>query len=144
MRFPLIGCRRFAHHERGRVDERRATFFALHARRRDAHARGHAYSARRQPGGCNWLFGERWQTDALLLLEAGATVAVCHRQTRDLALYTRSAELIVVAAGHPKLLTAEMVKPDAVVIDVGIHRTADGKLCGDVDFDAVRKVAGFI
>src|SRR5260364_285553 len=81
---------------------------------------------------------------ALLLLEAGATVAVCQRQTGDLALYTRSAELLVVAAGHPKLLTAEMVKPDAVVIDVGIHRTADGKLCGDVDFDAVRKVAGFI
>ncbi len=81
---------------------------------------------------------------AFVLLEAGATVTLCHRQTRDLALYTRSADLIVAAAGHPKLLTADMVKTGAAVIDVGINRTAEGALCGDVDFDAVKEIAGFI
>ncbi|MCX7897416.1 MAG: bifunctional methylenetetrahydrofolate dehydrogenase/methenyltetrahydrofolate cyclohydrolase FolD [Rhodocyclaceae bacterium] len=81
---------------------------------------------------------------ALLLLQQDCTVTVCHSRTRDLAAHTRRADVLVAAVGKPKMITAEMVKPGAIVIDVGINRLADGKLCGDVDFDAVKEVAGWI
>ncbi|PMS33927.1 methenyltetrahydrofolate cyclohydrolase /5,10-methylenetetrahydrofolate dehydrogenase (NADP+) [Trinickia symbiotica] len=81
---------------------------------------------------------------ALLLLEAGATVTICHSKTRDLAAHTRAADVIVAATGRRNIVTADMVKPGAVVIDVGMNRDEAGKLCGDVDFAAVRDVAGFI
>ena len=81
---------------------------------------------------------------ALMLLAQGATVTVCHSRTRDLAAHTRRADIIVAAVGRIGLVTADMVKPGAIVIDVGMNRGADGKLCGDVDFAAVREVAGAI
>jgi methylenetetrahydrofolate dehydrogenase (NADP+) / methenyltetrahydrofolate cyclohydrolase len=86
---------------------------------------------------------------ALLLLQAHATVTVCHSATPDLAHHTRQADIVVAAVGRRKLLTADMVKPGAVVFDVGMNRVPEGephagRLCGDVDFDAVRKVAGWI
>ncbi len=86
---------------------------------------------------------------ALLLLQADATVTVCHSATPDLAHHTRDADVVVVAVGRRNTLTASMVKPGAVVIDVGMNRIPDGqpdagKLCGDVDFKAVREVAGWI
>ncbi|HEX2831123.1 MAG TPA: bifunctional methylenetetrahydrofolate dehydrogenase/methenyltetrahydrofolate cyclohydrolase [Burkholderiales bacterium] len=81
---------------------------------------------------------------ALLLINAGATVTVCNSKTPDLASYTRNADILVVAAGRAKLVTADMVKPGAVVIDVGINRNAEGKLVGDVDFEGVKEVAGAI
>jgi methylenetetrahydrofolate dehydrogenase (NADP+)/methenyltetrahydrofolate cyclohydrolase len=80
---------------------------------------------------------------ALLLLQRDATVTVTHLLTRDLAAATRQADVLVVAAGHPGLITADLVKPGAVVIDIGITRTPEG-LRGDVDFDAVREVASLI
>lgn len=81
---------------------------------------------------------------AMLLMAAGCTVTVCHSQTRDLAFHTRRADILVAAVGRPKMITGDMIKPGAVVIDVGINRTEDGKLCGDVDFDSAREVAGAI
>ncbi len=81
---------------------------------------------------------------AMLLLQAGATVTICHSQTKDLAFHTKRADVLVAAVGRPKFVTADMVKPGAVVIDVGINRLDDGKLCGDVDFDGVKEVAGAI
>ena len=81
---------------------------------------------------------------ALLLLQAHATVTVCHSATPDLGLHTRQADVVVAAVGRRNTVTAEMVKPGAVVIDVGINRNEDGKLCGDVDFAAVSQVAGWI
>ncbi len=81
---------------------------------------------------------------ALLLLQANATVTVCHSATPDLALHTRQADVVVAAVGRRNTLTADMVKPGAVVIDVGMNRNDEGKLCGDVDFAAVREVAGWI
>jgi methylenetetrahydrofolate dehydrogenase (NADP+)/methenyltetrahydrofolate cyclohydrolase len=81
---------------------------------------------------------------ALMLLAAGATVTVCHSRTRDLASHTLRADVLVAAVGRPGLVTADMVKPGAIVIDVGMNRGADGKLCGDVDFAGVREVAGAI
>ena len=81
---------------------------------------------------------------ALLLQAAGATVTICNSKTRDLAWYTRHADVLVVATGRPKMITADMIKPGAVVIDVGINRLEDGSLCGDVDFDSARTVAGAI
>ncbi len=80
---------------------------------------------------------------ALMLLNRNATVTVCHSKTRDLKHYTRNADILVVAAGKPKLITAAMVKDGAVVIDVGINRLGD-KLVGDVDFESVRMKAGYI
>jgi methylenetetrahydrofolate dehydrogenase (NADP+)/methenyltetrahydrofolate cyclohydrolase len=81
---------------------------------------------------------------ALMLMQKGtganATVTVCHSQTRDLAAITRTADILVAAIGVPRFVTAEMVRPGAVVIDVGINRV-DGRLCGDVDFEPVREVA---
>lgn len=81
---------------------------------------------------------------ALMLLAANATVSVCHSGTASLAAFTRQADVIVAAAGQRKVLTAGMVKPGAVVIDVGMNRDENGKLCGDVDFEGVRQVAGWI
>jgi methylenetetrahydrofolate dehydrogenase (NADP+) / methenyltetrahydrofolate cyclohydrolase len=79
---------------------------------------------------------------ALLLLQANATVTVCHSGTTDIAAHTRSADVVVVATGRRDTLTAGMVKPGAVIIDVGINRDEHGKLCGDVDFAAVREALG--
>ena len=81
---------------------------------------------------------------ALLLLQAHATVTVCHSATPDLALHTRQADVVVVAVGRRNTLTAGMVKPGAIVIDVGMNRNEQGKLCGDVDFAGVNEVAGWI
>jgi len=81
---------------------------------------------------------------ALLLLQAHATVTVCHSATDDLASHTRQADVVVAAVGRRNTLTAEMVKPGAIVIDVGINRDEAGKLCGDVDFARVSQVAGWI
>lgn len=81
---------------------------------------------------------------AMLLIHAGATVTVCHSRTRDLAAHTRRADVVVAAVGKPRFLTGDMVKPGAVVIDVGINRLPDGKLCGDVDFASVAEVASQI
>ena len=81
---------------------------------------------------------------ALLLQAAGATVTICNSKTRDLALHTQQADVLVVATGRPKMITGDMIKPGATVIDVGINRQADGKLCGDVDFESAVKVAAAI
>ncbi len=81
---------------------------------------------------------------ALLLLQANATVTVCHSATFDIGHHTRQADVIVAAVGKRNVLTADMVKPGAVVIDVGMNRDEQGKLCGDVDFAGVKDVAGFI
>jgi methylenetetrahydrofolate dehydrogenase (NADP+)/methenyltetrahydrofolate cyclohydrolase len=81
---------------------------------------------------------------AMLLLQAGATVTICNSKTKDLTAHTKEADILVVATGRPKMVTASMVKPGAVVIDVGINRLPDGKLCGDVDFESVKEVAGAI
>jgi methylenetetrahydrofolate dehydrogenase (NADP+)/methenyltetrahydrofolate cyclohydrolase len=85
---------------------------------------------------------------ALMLLAAGATVTVCHSRTRDLAAHTRRADIVVAAVGRPRMITGDMIKPGAIVIDVGINRIEDGpeagKLCGDVDFASASEVAGAI
>lgn len=81
---------------------------------------------------------------AMLLQAAGATVTICNSKTRDLAWHTRHADIVVVATGKPGMVTGDMIKPGAIVIDVGINRTADGKLCGDVDYASVSQVAGAI
>ncbi len=81
---------------------------------------------------------------AMMLLAANATVTVCHSGTADLAAMTRQADIVVAAVGKRNVLTADMVKPGAVVIDVGMNRNDEGKLCGDVDFDGVKQVAGWI
>ena len=81
---------------------------------------------------------------AMLLLEKNGTVTVCHSRTQNIVEICRSADIIVVAVGRAGFLTADMVKPGAVVIDVGINRGDDGKLCGDVAFDEVEKVASYI
>lgn len=80
-----------------------------------------------------------------LLLDRNATVTICHSRTKDLAAVTREAEILVVAIGRPKFLTKDMVAPGAVVIDVGVNRDPEtGKLCGDVDYDAVEPIASVI
>ena len=85
---------------------------------------------------------------AMLLMHAGATVTVCHSQTRDLKAHCLRADILVAAIGKAKMITGDMIKPGAVVIDVGINRISEGpdagKLCGDVDFAAAKEVAGFI
>ena len=81
---------------------------------------------------------------ALLLLAANATVTICHSATPDLAVFTRQADVVVVAVGRRHTLTADMVKPGAIVIDVGMNRNDEGKLCGDVDYAGVCEVAGWI
>ena len=81
---------------------------------------------------------------AMLMLRENATVTVCHSRTVGLADITRTADILVAAVGRPGFVTADMVRDGAVVIDVGINRTADGKLCGDVDFAAVSEKASYI
>jgi methylenetetrahydrofolate dehydrogenase (NADP+)/methenyltetrahydrofolate cyclohydrolase len=81
---------------------------------------------------------------AMLLLQAGATVTICNSKTKDLSAHTKEADVLVVATGKPKMITGNMVKPGSVIIDVGINRQSDGKLCGDVDFDTAKYVAGWI
>lgn len=81
---------------------------------------------------------------ALLLLNAGATVTICHSKSRDLGAMTRQADILVAAVGKARMIDASMVKPGAVVIDVGINRLADGKLAGDVDFASVSEIASRI
>jgi methylenetetrahydrofolate dehydrogenase (NADP+)/methenyltetrahydrofolate cyclohydrolase len=81
---------------------------------------------------------------AMLLLQASCTVTICHSATRNLAELTRAADIVVAAVGKRNVLTADMVKPGAIVIDVGMNRDEAGRLCGDVDFAAVREVAGYI
>ena len=81
---------------------------------------------------------------ALLLLQANATVTVCHSATPDLGVFTRQADVVVAAVGRRNTLTRDMVKPGAIVIDVGMNRDDAGKLCGDVAFDEVHEVAGWI
>jgi methylenetetrahydrofolate dehydrogenase (NADP+)/methenyltetrahydrofolate cyclohydrolase len=81
---------------------------------------------------------------ALLLLQANATVTICHSGTPDLAYHTRQADIVVAAVGRRNTLTGDMVKPGAIVIDVGINRDENGKLCGDVDFASVADVAAHV
>jgi len=85
---------------------------------------------------------------ALMLIQkaqgANATVTIAHSQTKSLPEITRQADFLIVAIGRPRFVTAEMVKPGAVVVDVGINRLPNGKICGDVDFDAVKEIAGAI
>ena len=85
---------------------------------------------------------------AMLLMHAGATVTICHSQTQDLKAHCRRADILVAAIGKSKMITGDMVKPGAVIIDVGINRLQDGpdagKLCGDVDFDSAKEVASYI
>ena len=81
---------------------------------------------------------------ALLLLQENGTVTVAHSRTKDLKKVTKRADILIVAVGRPKMITADYVKEGAVVIDVGIHRNEQNKLCGDVDFDSVEPVCGAI
>jgi methylenetetrahydrofolate dehydrogenase (NADP+)/methenyltetrahydrofolate cyclohydrolase len=81
---------------------------------------------------------------AMLLLQAGATVTICNSKTRDLGHHTRDADILVVATGKRNIVTADMIKPGAVVIDVGMNRDDAGKLCGDVDYEGALKVSGWI
>lgn len=81
---------------------------------------------------------------ALLLQKEGATVTICNSKTRDLAAHTRRADVLVVATGRPEMVTGDMIKPGAVIIDVGINRGADGKLKGDVEFTSASQIAGAI
>ena len=81
---------------------------------------------------------------ALMLLQQNATVTICHSATPDLKAMTLQADVIVAAVGKRNVLTADMVKPGAVVLDVGMNRNDEGKLCGDVDFEGVKEVAGYI
>lgn len=81
---------------------------------------------------------------ALMLLQQNATVTICHSGTKDLKAMTLQADVIVAAVGKRNVLTADMVKPGAVVLDVGMNRNDEGKLCGDVDFDGVKEVASYI
>lgn len=81
---------------------------------------------------------------ASLLLEKSATVTVCHSKTKDLSAFTKNADVIVAAVGRAKFVSADMVKEGAVVIDVGINRDENGKLCGDVDFENVKEKASYI
>ena len=81
---------------------------------------------------------------AMMLLAKNATVTICHSATKDLGAITRQADVVVAAVGKRNILTADMVKPGAVIIDVGMNRKEDGKLAGDVDFDGVKEVASWI
>lgn len=81
---------------------------------------------------------------AYMLLEKGATVTICTSKTQNLSQYTESADILVVATGRPQMITAAMVRPGSVIIDVGINRLVDGRLCGDVDFASVKEKVGYI
>jgi methylenetetrahydrofolate dehydrogenase (NADP+)/methenyltetrahydrofolate cyclohydrolase len=80
----------------------------------------------------------------MMLLNEGATVTVCHSKTKDLGALTRQGDILIVAVGRPRMITGDMVKPGAVVIDVGVNRLPDGTLAGDVDFDSAARVASRI
>jgi methylenetetrahydrofolate dehydrogenase (NADP+)/methenyltetrahydrofolate cyclohydrolase len=80
----------------------------------------------------------------MMLLQQNATVTICHSATKDLKAMTLQADVIVAAVGKRNVLTADMVKPGAVVLDVGMNRNEEGKLCGDVDFAGVKEVASYI
>jgi methylenetetrahydrofolate dehydrogenase (NADP+) / methenyltetrahydrofolate cyclohydrolase len=98
--------------------------------------------------GCNAVVIGRSNTVgkpmALMLLARSATVSICTSKTRDLRQYTSIADILVVATGKPKMITGDMIKPGAVVVDVGINRMPDGKLAGDVDFDSAKEKASYI
>ncbi|TXI24115.1 MAG: bifunctional methylenetetrahydrofolate dehydrogenase/methenyltetrahydrofolate cyclohydrolase FolD [Nitrosomonas sp.] len=81
---------------------------------------------------------------AYMLLEKGATVTICTSKTQNLSQFTQSANILVVATGKPQMITAAMVRPGSVIIDVGINRLGDGRLCGDVDFASVKEKVGYI
>jgi methylenetetrahydrofolate dehydrogenase (NADP+) / methenyltetrahydrofolate cyclohydrolase len=85
---------------------------------------------------------------AMLLLAQSATVTICHSRSKDLAFHTRRADILVAAVGRERMITGDMIKPGATVIDVGMNRFSsgpnEGKLCGDVDFETAREVAGLI
>ena len=81
---------------------------------------------------------------ATLLLNENATVTIAHSRTRNLGEIARTADIIIAAVGRPHIITGEMVKPGAILLDVGISRDENGKLCGDIDFDAAKPVAGWI
>lgn len=81
---------------------------------------------------------------SLLMLERNATVTVCHSKTLNLSEFTKKADILISAVGKSKFITADMVKADSVVIDVGINRTADGKLCGDIDFENIAPLVSYI
>ena len=81
---------------------------------------------------------------ALLLLERNGTVTVCHSRTKDLASHTRNADILVAAVGRANFITGDMVKEGATVIDVGINRLPDGKLCGDCDFESIKEKAAYL
>ena len=81
---------------------------------------------------------------SMLLLERNGTVTIAHSRTKDLSSITRAADILVVAVGRPSFITSDMVKPGAVVVDVGINRTAEGRLVGDVDFESVSEIASYI
>ena len=81
---------------------------------------------------------------AQCLLEKNATVTVCHSRTKNLEEYTKKADILVAAIGKPRFVTENMVKENAVVIDVGINRMDDGKICGDVDFENVKEKVSYI
>lgn len=81
---------------------------------------------------------------AKVLLEKNGTVTICHSYTSNLSEITKTADILIVATGHKNLITADMVKPGSIVIDVGINRTEEGKICGDVDYDNVKEVAGYV
>ncbi|RKP50353.1 bifunctional methylenetetrahydrofolate dehydrogenase/methenyltetrahydrofolate cyclohydrolase FolD [Pararobbsia silviterrae] len=81
---------------------------------------------------------------AMLLVNAGATVTICNSKTRDMGAITRTADIVIAATGQRDLVKADMIKPGATVIDVGMNRNDEGKLCGDVDFERVKDVAGLI
>ena len=80
----------------------------------------------------------------MMLLKRNATVTICHTRTKDMGREIRRAELVIAAAGQPKMVTADMLSEGQIVIDVGVNRLEDGHLCGDVDFDAVKEKAGYI
>ena len=80
---------------------------------------------------------------AMMLLNSGATVTICHSKTKDLSKYTKMADILIVTIGKPKLIGRDMIKKGAIVIDVGINRTSSG-LCGDIDFENVSEVASYI
>jgi methylenetetrahydrofolate dehydrogenase (NADP+)/methenyltetrahydrofolate cyclohydrolase len=81
---------------------------------------------------------------SMMMLKAGGTVTICHSKTRDLGKFTRDADILVTAVGRPRMITGDMIKPGATVIDVGINRLSDGKLVGDVEFDTAKEVAAAI
>jgi methylenetetrahydrofolate dehydrogenase (NADP+)/methenyltetrahydrofolate cyclohydrolase len=81
---------------------------------------------------------------AMMLLQAGATVTLCNSKTRDLAHHTKQADIVIAAVGRARMITGDMIRPGATVIDVGINRDEAGKLCGDVDFESVKSIAGAV